>query len=325
MRSFLSFLGFYYLSSISSCNAQPSLVDMRSVLVTGFVDTEACYSALEAADSITPDRVLTPDEYALFVVSLDPSGILADRGNTFASLPLGLQSNFFAMTCLLCTPPDEPNGASCCEGDNARIETGGAFALDEPPTPEQITYLFLVCYLTTEAIDRVLSSPRPSRSPSLPPSLSPAPVTPTTPAPFVTLSPTRNPTPSPTPPPTTPNPTPSPSDNGVRRFYEAKVTYDIAILGGANPNLATPSAELIAAMDSLAPQVLSSTTNRKLLRSVAGRRLQTVQLSTSVDLDNAISIGKSNQTREDGDGILMTLVYCLFFCGVRNSHIILSF
>ena len=70
--------------------------------------------------------------------------------------------------------------------------------------------------------------------------------------------------------------------------------------GGDNPDIVTPQAELIAAMDSLAPQVLLDVRIRKLLRS--GRRLESIQLSTSIDEIN--EVGKSEKGIE-------TLVHAL--------------
>jgi hypothetical protein len=316
MRFSIAFLGLLYSSSsiiihAQALNALDALnIDERSLLVDGFVDTDACYAALEEAatsdtDPDTADRGLTRDEYAFFVQGLGPEGIFDGR-DTFASLPLVIRSNFNVLACF-CT---QTKGArdDCCEGDNAVIQTLGAFAADTPAeTTAQQAYLFLVCSLTSLAIDRVLESQPPSAFPTAAPSVSPtasptaAPSVSPTPGPTAapsispTVSPTLSPGPTATP---SVSPTASPTPPGVIDLV-VTASYDIIVFGGGDDSdIATPETELIAAMDSLAPEVLLGAAgdrnrNRKLLRS--GRRLQAIQLPTSIDA--RIAIGKSVQVQ----------------------------
>jgi hypothetical protein len=209
----------------------------------GFADSEACYDALEkAADASSVDRRISPDEYALFVREYGPKGFLTGV-ETFADLPLVLQSNFQLLACL-CRNEDDDN--TCCVGANAGLETAGAFA-NENPTDAQSSYLFIICSQTGISIDRVLDSHPPSSSPSLSP---------------MENVPTKEPT------------TPSPP-------VDVTVKYLIAVVG--DPNQAPPFQAdykelLVGAMDALAPEVLQEIRRQRRL----GRRLRSVQ-STDID------------------------------------------
>lgn len=237
------------------------------MVITGFVDTDTCYAAIEAADSIGLDRVLTQDEYVLFVQDLDPTGILAGI-NDFASMPLAIRDNFFRLACLICRTQTQPTDCSC-EGSNAVIQTEGAFA-GERPIGTQVAYLFGVCSLTSQAIDRVLTSPSPSAAPSVPPSVSSAP----------SVTPSATPSVS----------TPMPSQGAIELVVTAN--YDIVVFGrGDDPDILTPQDELILAMNSLASDVLVDAGVRKLLRT-RGRRLESIQIPTIID--GTSPIGKSN-------------------------------
>ena len=256
--------------------------DVRDLTVSGFVDPEECYSALEAADSISEDRVVDRDEYVLFVQELAPSDIL-DYAESYADLPLVLQSNFNALACLCQGFPDPDE--SCCIGSNAHLDTAGAFA-GETPNSEQIPYLFLVCSLTTTSIGRVIESLPPSSEPTEAPTLEPtgfptsAPVTPApvvTPAPIVTPAPVVpvEPTVSPSP---TEEPSASPTSSPTAPTkVSLSVEYKIGVEGNATKEVY--EIQLVDAMNSLAPEVLLAI--RRKLRN--GRRLRSVQLSTSID------------------------------------------
>jgi hypothetical protein len=164
----------------------------------------------------------------------------------------------------------------CCEGDNAVIETEGTFPGDAVPSPDQMAYLFAVCLFTTNAIDHVVFSLAPSSTPSVTPSDSP---------------------------------TPAPTLSEVVTLV-VTATYDIVVDGGDDPDIVTPQDELIAAMDRLAPQVLLGAGRRKLLRS--GRRLEAIQLPTSID--ETIAIGKSNEgTQVLFHGLVSKLTFHICF------------
>jgi hypothetical protein len=207
--------------------------------INGFADPEACYDALEVADA-DDDRRISPDEYALFVQDLGPDNFLSNVGN-FAELPLVVQSNFNILACLC---QDDPDDDTCCLGNNAGLETAGAFG-GEDPSPQQQSYLFLVCSLTSVAIDRVLESVAPTPSPV---------------------------TPGPTP--TTPGP---PSEKVVF------ARYSIGVTDGANTGPEEYIEQLEGSMNALSPDILLQV-RRQLRRQLRSRRrLKSVQFSTSIE------------------------------------------
>ena len=243
-------------------------------IIDGFVDPAACYGALEAADA-NVDRIVDAEEYVTFVQLLgEEQGAknFLDDVDAFAELPLVLQSNFNILACLC---QDDLKDDSCCVGNNAGLDTSGAY-MGETPTPEEQTYLFLVCSLTGNSIDKVLSSVAPTPVPSYSPTEEP------TKAP--TEEPTAKPTPSPTQEGETRPPTerPTPTSDATEIIVEVK--YDTGVQG-EDPDQVY-KVQLMDAMDSLAPEVLSEV--RRQLR--VGRKLSSVQLPTT--LDQATLIGK---------------------------------
>jgi hypothetical protein len=222
------------------------------LVVDGFVDTAACYGAIEASVAENMDnggsRRMDADSYVTFVQLYGPDGFLEDV-DAFADLPLILQSNFNILACL-CQQNAEDR---CCVGDNAAIETDGAFA-DETPTEAERSYLFLVCSLTGVTIDRVLQSSAPSSSPTA--------------TPYPTEAPTTTPAPTSTPAPT--------QDLTVE--IEVSVSYEIGVRAGNSSDDCIDG--LVGAMNSLAPQVLAETRRRQL--RISHRRLRSVQLDTSI-------------------------------------------
>ena len=238
------------------------------LVVNGFVDVQACYAALQAADTNTSDRFINADEYVTFVQQLGPSGFLAsDR--VFSDLPLILRANFNVLACLCETNGDN----ACCTGSNARIDTAGAFA-GETPTPEEQSYLFLVCSLTTSAINQVLQSKPPTSVPtqSAGPSMAPTAA--------ISLTPTYQGE--------TRAPTPVPVVD-----LTVNTTYQI----GLKQDLKTPTNDLVSAMNILAPKVLSGEARRRL----RGALLESVLLPTSIDsvatIGNDIRVLRSNRKR----------------------------
>lgn len=223
------------------------------VVVDGFVDTEACYSAIEASVSTkveeTGDRGMDAESYVTFVQKYGPTDFLANV-TSFSDLPLTLQSNFFILACLCQTDSSD----ACCEGSDAVINTDGAFS-DEVPTSAEKSYLFLVCSLTSASIDRVLSSEAPTSSPTG--------TAVSTSAPTASLAPSEA---------ATSTPTSGPSEETVVQVYGIGIVNGTATFDEYSP-------DLITAMDSLAPQVLQSIQRRQLRH---GRRLQNVALPTSI-------------------------------------------
>ena len=222
------------------------------VVVEGFVDTEACYTAMESAVATkaaeTGDRRMDGESYVSFVQSYGPDEFLANVTD-FADLPLILQSNFNILACLCQTNSSD----TCCVGNRAGIETDGSFS-EEIPTSAEQSYLFLVCSLTSVTIDRVLQSGAPTSTPTISPEPASAPTA-------------------------SPAPTGQSSEAPGGTNAETVVTkYGISIRNGT-ATFEEYSPYLISAMNSLAPEVLQSIQRRQLRH---GRRLQSVLLPTSI-------------------------------------------
>ncbi|KAL3930001.1 MAG: hypothetical protein SGARI_004609, partial [Bacillariaceae sp.] len=203
------------------------------------------------AENPEGDRRMDAEDYVTFVQLYGPDGFLEDI-DAFADLPLILQSNFNILACLC----QQNSADECCVGDNAGIETDGAFD-GETPTGAEASYLYLVCSLTQVTIDRVLQSSAPSASPTSTPYPSEAPTD--TPAPTITPSPTMD----------------------LTTEIEVLVPYEIGVKAGNSSDDCVDG--LIGAMDSLAPQVLAEVRRRLLKDRKLRRRLRSVQLGTSIE------------------------------------------
>lgn len=268
------------LFSVVNGDGQFDIFTRAQISVDGFVDTEACYSAME--DSFKKkkdgDRKMNQEDYVNFVKAYGPTGFLKGI-TTFEELPLILQSTFYYIACLCKT--DSKDG-SCCVGSNAGIDTSGSFSGESPTVSEQ-SYLFLVCSQTSTSIDRVIQSTAPSGAPISTPMVSSVPTalpTPDISAPTVigTLSPTRDP------------------GNGTTTQEDVLLTYGIGIKGEAI--FEDYSEGLISAMDSLAPEILQEVRRRQLR---VGRRLQSVQLPTSITKHT--EVGKYDMSKRTSDGL----------------------
>jgi hypothetical protein len=153
--------------------------------------SQQCWDNLYVSD-VNGDMRVDAQEYVTFVKLEGPTDVgFLDGVTTFAELPLTLQSNFLTLACFCNT------GRDCCQGDNAHLSTAGT-APGTTPTPEELTYLNLVCTFTSSAIGRVVAE---SFVPTFEPSSSPTTVgtttTPTTSMP-ITSSPTAMPSLEPT-------------------------------------------------------------------------------------------------------------------------------
>jgi hypothetical protein len=285
------------LFSVVNGDGQFDIFTRAQISVDGFVDTEACYSAMESSISDKDgDRKMNQEDYVNFVKAYGPKGFLKGI-TTFEELPLILQSTFYYIACLCKT---DSNDESCCVGSNAGIDTSGSFSGEKPTVSEQ-SYLFLVCSQTSTSIDRVIQSTAPSDAPIATPIVSSVPtVLPTpdvsTPTVIGTLSPTRDP------------------GNGTTTQEDVLVTYGIGIKGEAI--FEDYSGGLISAMDSLAPEILQEVRRRQLR---VGRRLQSVQLPTSIT--NHTVVGKYCMSKHISDGLCVSCVIAIriFF----SSHIII--
>jgi len=143
----------------------------NSLSIGDFVDSEACYSAIEeSVFDRDGNQRMVPEAYVDFVKAYGPENILEDS-ITFEELPLLLINNFYLLACLC----QNNVGDECCVGSKAGIETDGALSGDET-TDDEKSYLFLICSQTSTAIDRVIQSMSPSGVPigSLEPSRVPA-------------------------------------------------------------------------------------------------------------------------------------------------------
>ena len=296
--------------------------------VIGFVDPAVCYPALSNADTDGDDMV-SAEEYVSFVQDMGPDNFLSDV-STFDDLPTVLQSNFLALACLCQTDPDDD---SCCIGGNAGLKADGSSSGEEPSAAEE-SYLFLVCSLTSNSIDRVLMSVPPTVAPTQEPTvalttaptssptaaltmaptssptvdLTTAPTIALTDTPTIsqtaapttisqtaaptTLAPTREPgvpTVAPTLVPTATPTTAGPTTTPIPVQVPVDVTYEIGVrLGGESEVYLS---ELVGAMDSLAPAVLSDVLEdlrRRLLRG--GRRLQSLTFPTTAGIVKEIGM-----------------------------------
>lgn len=228
--------------------------------VVGFVDPAVCYPALVNADA-NGNGVVDAEEYVTFVQDLGPSGFL-DGITSFQDLPLVLQSNFNFLACLCQT---DPNNNACCVGDNAGISVAGAGA-SETPTAEEESYLFLVCSLTSSAVDRVLQSVAPTGvptesptvAPTAPPSIPPTARPSAAPTETPTGKPTKPLSPAPTSAPTakpTKSPTPAPSGKPTKPPTAAPGTPTTK----PTPIAPTPTAVPTAGSPTAAPVPLQTT------------------------------------------------------------------
>jgi hypothetical protein len=180
---------------------EPNKITTSTTEVQGFVDTTRCYDSLFTADANFDDKV-DREEYVTFLKSESPPAFL-EGVTRFEDLTLDLQSNFIAIACRC---KFNGGGDTCCVGDNAHISTQGA-APNDTPSLDQLSQLFLVCWLTATAIDRNTPTSTPSPISDVP-TMTPT-DTPTTRVP-ITASPTLSPSPEPSPEPT-PAPSPGPT------------------------------------------------------------------------------------------------------------------
>lgn len=273
---------------------QRDLIQTRQSVI-GFADPEVCYPALSNADS-DGDRLVSSDEYVSFCQSMGPPDFLSGISD-FEDLPILLQANFNSLACLCQTDPDKD---SCCLGDNASIKADGAFP-NEVPSDAEESYLFIVCSLTTNSVDRILLSDSPTPGPTIEPTS--APINPPTISPTTsptedpeTISPTTSPgspTVAPTSAPTgTPTITATPTETRVPVEVPVSISYDIGVRPGGEEEMYI--SDLVVAMDALAPGILADVlTDNPVRRVLRRRRLQSIQFPTSARV--AQSIGTSSQ------------------------------
>jgi hypothetical protein len=282
-----------WLSTLQTASAQTDGSDLLPELVVdGFVDVEFCYAALDTAD-LNEDDEISIEEYVVFIQSLGPDGFVS-FASQFSELPLVLTSNYNILACLC---KRESLDDACCIGQNSHLEASGSKP-DQEPTAAESSYLFLICSLSSIAIDRVLDSKAPTEAPTSDhpsqfPTMFPS-TTPSTSAPstFPSMGPTMSPTErgatrSPTSTPTTSSPTVDPVKEIV-----VKAIYQIGIYEGTVNNAYQD--DLVSAMNFLLESDLSPDSEpgrrRKLLRS--SRDLQTPSLPSNIN--GVIPISKYN-------------------------------
>lgn len=224
---------------------------------------QACYNNLYLSDADRDGRV-DSQEYVTFVQLEGPPGFL-DGVDSFVTLPMLLQSNFYTLACL-CSGGDQ-----CCLGGNAHLNATGT-APGETPTAEQVAYLDLVCEFTGRAVDMVLveegpptATPAPGGNETSggPPTQAPSPLPTGTngtddddgiPAPSRSDAPSFPPTSGPT---TTATPTTTtPTAPGTPIPMTVKALYSIVVPLDAPQPTYTPG--LISAMDVVAQDVAAS-------------------------------------------------------------------
>jgi hypothetical protein len=233
----------------------------QEVTVEGFVDQQACYDALIAADADL-NRKITANEYVTFIQLTGPEGFLPNV-TEFGDLPFIIKATFNALACLCSSAGGD---SQCCVGENAHISNAGA-APGEIPTEEQAAYLFTVCLASERAIEEVLTT----QSPSFMPSSSPTSQEPT-------MAPSASPSiasPEPSLQPTTTQ-APTAPKLPVEVFYVVQVPN-----GKDMPLSKSEITDLSEAMDILAPVVANEVFNNR--RIMLRRKLEvSVELPTSI-------------------------------------------
>ncbi|KAG7343286.1 hypothetical protein IV203_021231 [Nitzschia inconspicua] len=199
-------------------------------------DIAFCYDALYLADADKDSRV-DSNEFVTFVQIMGPPGFLPDV-NTFNELPLIMQSNFIILACLCLQLPG--SSPQCCT-NSPHIDITGTQP-GQVPTPQQVQYLYQVCFLTETSIDRVIASQTPTVSPQTDPPQTDPPVPPPTTAPVA--PPTDAPSASPTN--TTLAPTISPTVSNV-------TTMPTVVPTNATTSSPTPTFVITAAPSTAPP------------------------------------------------------------------------
>jgi hypothetical protein len=285
-----------WLSTLQTASAQSDGSELLPELVVdGFVDVEFCYAALDTAD-LNEDDEISMDEYVVFIQSLGPDGFVS-FASRFSDLPLVLTSNFNILACLC---KREGLDDACCVGENVHLDASGSKP-DQQPTADESSYLFLVCSLSSIAIDRVLdskasteapTSEHPSQSPTMVPSTTPSTSAPST---FPSTRPTMSPTEKgDTLPPTASPTTSSPTVDPVKEIV-VNAIYQIGIYEGTVNNVPRSAYEdeLVLAMNLVGEDLSPDSepgVRRKLLRSSRG--LQTP--SFPFNINGVIPISKYN-------------------------------
>ncbi len=255
-------------------------LSQASLSIGAFIDTEACYSAIEGSvANKVEDKRMDPESYVDFVNLYGPDELL-DSPITFEELPLILVNNFYFLACM-CGSETE---SECCVGSKAGIETDGALPGDTP-TGDEKSYLYLVCAQTNIAIDRVIQS--------LAPSAAPVPVQSVTPT-AAPVAPSAAPV---------SGPPVNPFEEVVAVNYSIGVTNETAVFEDYED-------ELTSAMNSMTPTLLSEVRRRQLR---AGRKLQTVSLPTVITMNEVI--GEWNASKFS-NAIYVDITQRLWLCTI---------
>ena len=298
----VGFIGNVVAKKFEDMTVEEFLTQLNPEIATiaAFAD-DSCYENMLEVD-VDENYKLDKDEYVEFVKLMGPENFLSGVDD-FPDLPLPFQSTFYPLSCLC---PDSAKN-NCCDN---MIEIFGA----DEANPDHATKndLYLICSLTRLAINRYLSSLDPTMSPTEAPQATPkpTPIPTPSPTPLPTPKPTAPPTPSPTPFPTplptpkpfaepTPSPTPfptpgptptpvvtptrAPSESPDDNTYTVYLQYRVGVRGGTYEE--EYNAELIAAMNSLAPVILSDILgDRRLGQLRRRRRLESILLPTAIPI-----------------------------------------
>ncbi|KAG7372448.1 hypothetical protein IV203_018591 [Nitzschia inconspicua] len=273
-------------------------------------DIAFCYDALYLADANKDARV-DSNEFVTFVQIMGPPGFLPDV-DTFNELPLIMQSNFIILACLCLQLPG--SSPQCCT-NSPHIDITGTQP-GQVPTPQQVQYLYQVCFLTETSIDRVIASQTPTLSPQTDPPQTDPPTDP--PAPPPTTPPVAPPTeaPSASPTITTLAPTTSPTVSNV-------TTVPTVVPTNATTASPTPTFVITAAPSAspppnitLAPSGGNDTQTQTPSSTITPTRLPTFQPSTRpplvsdqvVPANYEIAVRNGNQETIDPSTYVPSLV-----------------
>lgn len=250
-------------------------------------DLQSCYANLRLADTNNNTRI-NSTEYVGFAKLQSPDNLL-NGIDTFTQLPVAFQAAFLGTACL-CQDPLFGGNASdvnCCLGTAAHIRVPPTAPVADWPLSERL-YLFAACSYTTSAAEAVVGSPAPTFAPTLPPTSMPSSLPSAVQSAMPSVSPTLGPS-------LVPSLVPSPAPVSLI----AEVPYDILVEGGqlqdTDEFTAGYLADLIAAMNTVAPVVAEDSLGRRRLQS---RRLS-IKVALPTSAGNLVDIGTLGEVRND--------------------------
>lgn len=318
----IGFIGNVFAKKFEDMTVEEFLTQLNpeTVTIAAFTD-DSCYKNMLEVD-VDENYKLDKDEYVEFVKLMGPENFLSGVSD-FPDLPLPLQSTFYPLSCLCpdsaktncCDNTIEIFGADEANPDQATKNdlylicsltrlainrylssldptmspTEAPQATPKPtpiPTPSPTPLPTAPPTPSPTSFPTPLPTPKPFAEPTPSPTPLPTPGPTPSPTPFPTPGPTPSPTPFPTPGPTPSpvvTPTQAPSESPDDNTYTVYLQYRVGVRGGTYEE--EYNAELIAAMNSLAPVILSDILgDRRLGQLRRRRRLKSILLPTAIPI-----------------------------------------